>query len=227
MVKNNYVFVSSKDWHLKLFNTLKQRVGENWVHIKERSEFNSDFLSILDPVKVFIPHWSYIIPDDIFERYECVVFHMTDLPYGRGGSPLQNLIVRGHTKTKISALRVDNGIDTGDIYLKKELNLFGKALEIFERSVPIIESMIIEIIDKKLIPTPQVGQPVLFKRRKLEESNIEDLGELNDVYDYIRMLDAPGYPKAFLETNHLKFEFTEASLNEEGQILANVRITKK
>lgn len=44
---------------------------------------------------------------------------MTDLPYGRGGSPLQNLIVRNHYKTKISEIRVKKEIDSGPIYLKK------------------------------------------------------------------------------------------------------------
>jgi len=50
---------------------------------------------------------------------------MTDLPFGRGGSPLQNLIVRGFTHTKLSALRVEKGLDTGDIYLKEDLEQYG------------------------------------------------------------------------------------------------------
>lgn len=32
-------------------------------------------------------------------------FHMTNFPYGRGGSPLQNLMKRGHHTTTITALR--------------------------------------------------------------------------------------------------------------------------
>ena len=51
------------------------------------------------------------IPTEIFTSFECIVFHMTDLPYGRGGSPLQNLIVRGHKKTKVSALKVVKEVD--------------------------------------------------------------------------------------------------------------------
>ena len=31
---------------------------------------------------------------EIHENYKCIIFHMTDLPFGRGGSPLQNLISR-------------------------------------------------------------------------------------------------------------------------------------
>ena len=81
-----------------------------------------------------IPHWSYIIPKDIFNLFNCVVFHMTDLPFGRGGSPLQNLIIRGYEKTKISALKVTNGIDSGPIYLKKPLSLDGTAYEIMIRA---------------------------------------------------------------------------------------------
>ena len=56
---------------------------------------------------------------------------MTDLPYGRGGSPLQNLIIRGHKKTKISALRMVNELDAGPIYFKRSLSLNGNAQKIY------------------------------------------------------------------------------------------------
>ena len=46
---------------------------------------------------------------------------MTDLPYGRGGSPLQNLIARGFLETKISAILVEKQLDAGPVYLKMEL----------------------------------------------------------------------------------------------------------
>lgn len=223
----NYVLVSSKEWHIDLFSALCKRKGEKWNIIQNKSDFNSENLSSLNPSKVFIPHWSHIIPEDVFNQFECIVFHMTDLPYGRGGSPLQNLIVRGHKSTMISALRVNEGIDTGDIYLKKSLDLSGTAQVIFERTVPIIESMIQEILDKNLQPSPQKGEPTLFKRRKPKESNIEDLSDLTDVYDHIRMLDAPGYPKAFLETEHFKLEFTSANYCDNEQVIADVRIIKK
>jgi len=38
---------------------------------------------------------------------------MTDLSYGRGGSPLQNLIVRGYKDTMISALWIEKELDSG------------------------------------------------------------------------------------------------------------------
>jgi methionyl-tRNA formyltransferase len=119
-------------------------------------------------------------------------------------------------------------MDTGDIYLKNDLSLLGTAQEIFNRSSEIVHSMIEKIIVGNILPIPQVGEVVEFKRRKPEESNIEGLDSLEKVFDYIRMLDADGYPNAFMETEFLKFEFFNAELdNNQNSIIANVRIFKK
>jgi methionyl-tRNA formyltransferase len=168
-----------------------------------------------------------MIPGSVFRNFECIVFHMTDLPYGRGGSPLQNLISLGYEETKISALRVEAGLDTGPVYLKKTLSLLGTAEEIFLRSSFIIGEMIKEILDKRISAQPQVGSSVIFKRRKPEDSDISKLIKIEEVYDYIRMLDGEGYPPAFIETDHFKFEFSRSSLKSNDIIIADVRITKK
>lgn len=226
--KDKYILLSEKEWHKKTFKNLQAKLhNSDWFLINNKTDFNFDNLKKINPTKIFIPHWSYIIPEKIYKNFECIVFHMTDLPYGRGGSPLQNLIERGHKKTKISALKVEKGLDTGDIYLKKGLSLDGTAQEIFERSSSIVEKMIIEIIEKKTIPKKQKGNTVLFKRRTPEMSDIANIDETKKIYDYIRMLDAEGYPKAFIETEFFKFEFTKANKIDNKIIEANVRIIKK
>lgn len=222
-----YILLTEKSWHAELFQNLSSRDGEDWILINSKENFTKNYLDELNPIKVFIPHWSHIINDDIFESYDCVVFHMTDLPYGRGGSPLQNLILRGHSDTKISAIKVDKGVDTGGIYLKEELSLAGTAQEIFFRSAELIENMIDRIIREHLSPVPQTGEPTVFKRRKKAEGDLAPLNELKDVYNYIRMLDCEGYPSAFIETKAFTFEFSRASINSDKSITANVRITKK
>ena len=226
---NRFILLSEKKWHVDLFLNLKTKFSKDeWILINNKEDFNHDILNKIKPTKIFIPHWSYIIPKEIYETFECIVFHMTDLPFGRGGSPLQNLISRGHKSTKISALKVQKGIDTGEIYLKKELNLSGTAQEIFNRSVPVINQMIEEIIQENLVPYPQFGKIVEFKRRNAEDGNVEKMEDLEKIFDYIRMLDADGYPNAFIETNFLKVEFFDAKLNNNKNIItSNVRIIKK
>jgi methionyl-tRNA formyltransferase len=225
----NYVFLSEKLWHDEIFSSLSKRGGESWVRISNKQGFTNEALIELKPEFIFIPHWSHIIPEIIWENFKCVVFHMTDLPYGRGGSPLQNLIVRGYTKTKISALQVDGGIDTGDVYCKSDLSLTGTASEIFERSAPIIKEMIERIIEEQIVPSPQVGESVQFKRRTIKDGKLNELLSLKEVYDYIRMLDADGYPSAFLETEHLIIKFENAKFIDttDLEIHANVKISKK
>jgi len=195
--------------------------------IKHKNDLNYKLLKSLNPQYIFFPHWSYIIPEDIYTNYTCIVFHMTDLPYGRGGSPLQNLIVSGQEQTKISAIQVDKEIDSGPVYLKRDLSLCGTAEEIFIRAGKIILKMMNEIIKEMPVPKPQKGEPFIFKRRKPEMSNIYHIDNIEEIYNHIRMLDAEGYPKAFIEGENFRFEFSRASLKSDNSILADVRIFKK
>ena len=222
-----FILLTEKPWHDDLFKTLSARRGEIWMRISKSKDFTIDTLKEYKPEKIFIPHWSYIISNEIWRNYDCVIFHMTDVPFGRGGSPLQNLIVRGFKNTKISAIKANEGIDTGDVYLKSDLDLTGTAKEIFKRSVPLIQKMISSIIDFELKPAPQKGEAVEFTRRKPEQSDISALKYISDVYDHIRMMDCDDYPKAFLETAYFKYEFTDCEVASDNSLKANVRIFKK
>ena len=129
-------------------------------------------------------------------------------------------------ETKISALRVVKELDAGDIYLKKVLNIEdGTASDIFKKASHIIYQMINEILTNDLRPTPQKGEVVKFIRRKPEEGNIEELKDVRKIYDYIRMLDAEGYPRAFLKKNTIKYEFYDPKLIN-GSLKAKVLIKK-
>jgi methionyl-tRNA formyltransferase len=152
---------------------------------------------------------------------------MTDVPYGRGGSPLQNLIVHGHTKTRVSALRMVAELDAGPVYLKRPLDLSGRAQEIFERLSALVFDMIEEIVGNNPEPVPQTDEPVVFNRRTPAQSVLPAEGDLKKVYDHIRMLDAETYPRAFLENGDYRLEFSHARLCEDGALWATVTITEK
>ena len=139
---------------------------------------------------------------------------------------LQNLILKGHKQTKISAIKVQAGIDTGPVFLKKNLELFGTAEEIFLRAGLIIREMIQEIVSRKMLPIEQGGKAVIFKRRKPEDGNLKNVAQIEDLYNYIRMLDGEGYPNAFIETEFFRFEFSRASMKKNG-LVADVKIMRK
>ena len=139
---------------------------------------------------------------------------------------LQNLIERGHTDTMLTALRCDEGMDTGPVYLKRPLTLDGTAEEILTRAAALMVEMIVTIVRTEPVPVPQRGDPTLFKRRRPEDGDMSGLDDLGKVYDYIRMLDGEGYPPAFIETDHFRFEFTRAVTNS-AEVRADVRIVRK
>lgn len=222
---NNIIIATIKSWNIEKAKKLISDSAQLKIQlITNKDELTFENITKINPKYIFFPHWSWIIPSDIYENFECVVFHMTDLPFGRGGSPLQNLIERGIYKTKISAIRVVKDIDAGPIYLKHDLDLQGSATEIFIRLAEIVfDKMIPRIIKDNPEPMPQEGEPVFFKRRKPAQSDISELGNIDKIYDYIRMLDAEGYPQAFVETDRLKIEFLKAR-KEDDFILAEARI---
>jgi methionyl-tRNA formyltransferase len=70
---------------------------------------------------------------------------------------------------------------------------------------------------------------VNFKRRKPAESELSDghstPASLEELFDFIRMLDAEGYPRAFLRHSGFCFEFSRPALYD-GRIVADVKITR-
>jgi methionyl-tRNA formyltransferase len=81
-------------------------------------------------------------------------------------------------------------------------------------------------LDTNPQPEPQTGDVVRFTRRKPEDGNWGSAESLDKVYDYIRMLDAEGYPPAFVRIGHYKLEFSRAS-RKGSTVNASVRIIKE
>lgn len=222
----NIVIVTIKTWNIKNSKKFKRKYSNKYgiYIIEDKEDFIYEKIRNINPEYIFFIHWSWIINREIYENFNCIVFHMTDLPFGRGGSPLQNLIENQIENTKISAIKVNSGLDTGDIYIKECLNLNGSADEILMRASSIIfNKMIPYIINNNIIPKRQTGNIVEFKRRKTEQSELKQDFSLNKIYDYIRMLDGEGYPKAFLKFGKYKLEFSRVSLKS-GKIIADVEI---
>ena len=219
------LLLSSRPWNAGLADRLTTEL-ERPVHaISKPADLRLEAVEALDPEWIFVPHWSHLIAEPIWSRWPTVIFHMTDLPYGRGGSPLQNLIIRGHDSTTLTALRCSAELDAGHVYSKEPLSLHGTAEEIFLRADALIESMIARIVRERPDPLPQTGDPVIFSRRRPQQSNLTECpsGDLAAWYDHIRMLDAEGYPHAFLEVQGMRLEFRRASLRSDG-LYVDVRI---
>lgn len=226
-MKNNYVVATIKEWNTEQFERNKTSLPGFWHLISSPEQLTIERLREIKPRYIFFPHWSWIVSDEILNEFECICFHMTDLPYGRGGSPLQNLIMRGLKETQLTALKMNNQLDAGDIYLKQTLSLSGSATEIFLACAQLTFKMIKQIVNNEPSATAQQGKVVTFTRRTPEQSKLPEKATLEQIYDHIRMLDAHSYPKAFIDYGDFRIEFKNASLHGQKNITAQITLAPK
>ena len=208
----NYVFCAHRKWAFELFELLNKKYN-NFFLIKNPKQLTYKKIKKINPKFIFFPDWSWKVPTEIVRNYNCVCFHEADLPKFRGGSPIQNQIIRGILKTKTTAFLMNEKIDSGPIILKKNLSLEGSLENILKQ----MKKNDLEIIDYimrfnfKL--KPQKGRSSFYKRRKPEDSELDSLNHSKKyLYNFIRMLEDP-YPNAFIKIGKSKIVFKSATLN--------------
>lgn len=175
---------------------------------------------------VFFPHWSWVVPDEITNKFTCICFHSTPLPYGRGGSPIQNMVLNGHRDTQVVALKMTNQLDAGPIYLRQDVSLIGGGEEVFRRIYQTTISMMKSLLNFLPSPTEQEGDVTIFTRRKSDDSKLDMYHSIDNIFDKIRILDVDDYPSAYIEIGDYKLTFTHPSMRLSGDIDAHVNIHK-
>ncbi|MBQ7411986.1 MAG: methionyl-tRNA formyltransferase [Clostridia bacterium] len=86
------------------------------------------FLSTLEELKpelIVVVAYGRILPDYVldFPRHGCINAHASILPKYRGAAPIQRAIINGETKTGVSVMQMDAGLDTGDVILVEEVDI--------------------------------------------------------------------------------------------------------
>ncbi len=221
----NYLVATIKQWNLEVYEKHISKLEGSWSLITDKENLTLENIKKINPKYIFFPHWSWIVPKEITDSYDCVCIHMTDLPYGRGGSPLQNLIIKGHKVTKITALKMTQELDTGDIYHKVSLDLLGSAQEIFIEAANKAYELIKFIVENNPTPQPQEGEVVNFNRRKPSQSEIPKDITFDNIYDYVRMLDADTYLAAYIDFDGFRLLFKKAKLDN-GKLTMEVAVKK-
>lgn len=222
MSDGTYILACRTDW---FWDEWQAPDWGEWHPVRNPEDLAVEVVHKLDPDWIFFPHWSDFVPTEVTSKYRCVCFHAAPVPYGRGGSPVQNMIVRGHDSTKLTALRMTDTLDAGPVFMQRKVSLLGGGDEIFMRISREIVSMIHELAMEGSDPVPQTGEPTVFRRRNPEESLIPTDKSTLQLFDHIRMLDAEGYPPAFVEIDNFRFEFSRPALRRDG-IQADVKICR-
>ena len=143
-MKKKVLIACSKNWFVnnkEVKKYLKKNTNKIQI-ISNKNDLNLKRISKIQPDVIFFPHWSYLVDKKITNKFKCICFHSAPLPYGRGGSPIQNLIVRDFKQTPVCAIEMTENIDAGGLYLKQNLSLKGDLNDILNSmSVKILRMM--------------------------------------------------------------------------------------
>jgi methionyl-tRNA formyltransferase len=187
--------VTSNDFH----NFAK---GQN---IKVLTPSNSsELLSLLRQqsvdVIVTIAYGQLIKPESlVIPKYGWLNIHFSQLPRWRGASPVQSAILAGDVETGISIFLLDEGMDTGPIYLCvddviRESDTTGSILNRLSNVAAREITSLLDQISQGLLPKPQKNEGVCHARKfTKEDGKLDSTGSVSDFLRKVRALgENPG-----------------------------------
>lgn len=82
-------------------------------------------LKALDPELIVVVAYGRILPEYVlnYPKYGCINAHASILPKYRGAAPIQRAIIDGERETGVSVMRMDVGLDTGDVILVEKVTI--------------------------------------------------------------------------------------------------------
>lgn len=208
----NYVYCAYRAYSINVFKKLKKKY-KNFVLIDSNDKLTLSKIKKINPKFIFFPDWSWIVPNEIVKLNNCICLHESNLPKFRGGSPIQNQIIKGIEKTKTTAFLMNSKLDAGDILLQQDLSLKGSLGDVLSRMEKNDYEIICKIIQGKFKRRKQRGVPSFYKRRTPEQSELINLNYPKSyMYNFIRMLADP-YPNAFIKIGKRKIIFKSAKFD--------------
>ena len=90
-----------------------------------KDRFTQRFLSGYQPDVIVVVAYGRILPPWMLDlpRLGCINLHASLLPKYRGAAPIPWAIMRGECTTGVTTMRMDTGLDTGDILLQREIEI--------------------------------------------------------------------------------------------------------
>lgn len=152
---------------------------------------------------VFILSYHKIIKEEYLNKNKHnIVVHASALPEGKGWAPMFWQILEGSNEIPFTMFEVGTGIDDGDIYMQKILELTGYELnsELREKQANFIIDMCLEFIqnyNKYKTPVPQSGNETFYKKRSTKDSELDINKSIKEQFNLLRIVDNENYPAFF------------------------------
>ena len=164
---------------------------------------------------IFILSYHKIIPQEVLKKNDHnIVIHESLLPKGKGWAPLFWQILEGRGNISFTMIEAIDGVDSGDIYMQKMLELAGNELneELRDKQAKLTIQMCLEFVnnyEQYKTPVEQCGDESFYAKRSKEDSRLDIDKTIREQFNLLRIVNNDDYPAYFeLEGNRyiLKIE---------------------
>jgi methionyl-tRNA formyltransferase len=173
-------------------------------------------LAGLKPEFIIVVAYGRMLPEGILNLPECgcINIHGSLLPKYRGAAPIQWALLKGERVTGVTTMLIDMGLDTGDILLRKEMEirdddntetLFNRLSEL--GALALVETLA-GLRSGTVRPGPQTGEPSYAPPLKKEDGRIDWHRPSEELFNFIRGMYP--WPGAFCFYDGQRIKITRA-----------------
>lgn len=165
---------------------VKARALERSIPVLEPTTLRSpdvvEDLRRLQPTLMVVVDYGLIIPPEVLAipRLGCINGHASILPRWRGAAPIERAVLAGDSRTGITVMQMDEGLDTGDVLLVRATDIGARetAGELRERLAKICAEALTGAVDEisggRLSPTPQDEEGACYaKKLNVQEAALD------------------------------------------------------
>ena len=162
--------------------------------IKNNAEFR-DQLAAINPDAIIVVGYGRIVPQWMIDlpRLGNLNLHASLLPKYRGAAPIQWAIAKGESVTGVTTMRIDAGLDTGDILMQREISIAAEdtAETLGPKLASIGADLMVETLrgldTGQVRPTPQDhSQATLAPILKKEDGRMDFARNASDLFSRLR-----------------------------------------
>lgn len=178
----------------------------------EDAEASMKVMREINPDAIVVVAYGQLLPKAVLDlpKYGCINVHASLLPKYRGAAPIQRCIENGDTVSGVCTMKMDEGLDTGDVIMRREVEIPEEmtgtelAAALSAAGAELIAETAAALENSTAVFTKQEGETVYAEKITKEELLIDFGKPAADIHNKIRaMADAPCC-YTFLEGKRLK-----------------------
>lgn len=224
-----------------VFSSVKKYAMDNNIpYIQPKSVKTDEIyekLSDLKPDLIVVAAYGKIIPKKLIElpTYGIINVHSSILPKYRGASPIHAALLNGDTKTGVTTMMIDEGLDTGDILDIKEVDidetdtLGTLTKKLSNLSYDLLDETITKLLNNTLVRTNQDNSKAsVVGLIKKSDILIDFRDDNKKIYNKVRAFNPEPTAYVMLKDENIKiYEIEKIDREYEGVLGEVVELTKK